>query len=305
MRGYRALLRVCVACLLALAICTQPMAAQSGDPVAELELKPRAPEVSLWRPEFRKFHPVEWWLSIVFGVSTLAIAAFSEPREGPHGGVLFDVPLRDGLRLHDGQARGAVRALGDSVYYGLMLYPFVDAGIVWAIHRDSEVVWQMLAINLGAFAWAGFSSIVTEYLVGRARPNVPRCDQTRRLAGQCSSPNGYRSFFSGHVAMATTGAALTCAHHLSMRLYGGGADAWVCIAAAGLAFTTGATRILSDRHWATDVIVGWGVGVLAGYVWPRFFHYRAGSSPRNAGSIAFVPWLAPPDQVQAWMVGSF
>jgi hypothetical protein len=42
---------------------------------------------------------------------------------------------------------------------------------------------------------------------------------------------------------------------------------------------TGALRIASDNHWATDVLVGHVSGYLAGYLLPTLLYYR---KPRAA-----------------------
>src|SRR5690606_36190453 len=76
-----------------------------------------------------------------------------------------------------------------------------------------------------------------------------------------------------------TGAGLACAHHTHLPLYGGGiADLRACLGAVTLTLTTGALRIASDKHWATDVLTGHLIGFSVGYVLPSLLYYRAFSA---------------------------
>ncbi|MET0384347.1 MAG: phosphatase PAP2 family protein [Polyangiales bacterium] len=252
-----------------------------------------------WQPQFQPVQPFEYVLTTALGVGTLAIALFAEPRHGSYGGVLFDGAVRDALLIHDPSAATTVRTIGDLGYFGMMALPFVDVGLTWALHGDSRLAWQMFAIDAGALAWAGFSAVAVEYLVGRMRPNAPVCEDGQR----CGGPGTYKSFFSGHVAMATAGAAVTCAHHLNVDLYGAVADPIVCATSAAIALTTGFARIATDKHWTSDVLVGWIVGSLAGYVWPRLFHYR--TAPAADGvKLAIMPLIAP-HEAQALVIGRY
>jgi membrane-associated phospholipid phosphatase len=60
-----------------------------------------------------------------------------------------------------------------------------------------------------------------------------------------------------------------------------------CAGALTLASATALLRVSSDRHYASDVIVGVGIGSLVGYVLPTLFQY-ATSEPSDAG-FAVVP----------------
>ena len=69
-------------------------------------------------------------------------------------------------------------------------------------------------------------------------------------------PNGRNaSFPSGHTATAFTGATLL-AHEYGHR------SVWIPIAGYALATTTGVMRVLNNRHYVSDVIVGAAVGIL-------------------------------------------
>ena len=77
-----------------------------------------------------------------------------------------------------------------------------------------------------------------------------------------------------------TAAGLTCTHHGHLPLYGGGApDMVACGVMIGAAGATGIGRLMTEKHHLSDVIVGWGMGVVAGWVLPEVLHYRNQKAP--------------------------
>jgi len=79
----------------------------------------------------------------------------------------------------------------------------------------------------------------------------------KHLVGEPRPDTGERnSFPSGHTAQAF--AAATFLH----KEYGH-RSIWYSIGAYTVATSVGAMRVLNDRHWASDVLVGAGIGILA------------------------------------------
>src|SRR5207237_184848 len=76
-----------------------------------------------------------------------------------------------------------------------------------------------------------------------------------RADAQRTAPDN-TAFFSGHTSTAFTMAAGLCVQHSRLEIYGGAADKIVCPAALAVAATTGLLRIVSDRHWTSDVLGG-------------------------------------------------
>ncbi len=94
-------------------------------------------------------------------------------------------------------------------------------------------------------------------------------------------------FFSGHAAISATGAGLTCANHTRIALWGNRvADISACVLASLNALTTATTRVVADRHYASDVILGAGVGF-----WFRLLGSGAAPLrlPGQSRRISFVP----------------
>ncbi len=67
------------------------------------------------------------------------------------------------------------------------------------------------------------------------------------------------SFPSGHTALAFTGAGL-----LDREF--GGVSPWIPIGGYAMATTTGVFRMVNDKHWVSDVLVGAGIGLLSAEV---------------------------------------
>lgn len=183
----------------------------------------------------------------------------------------FDEGIRDGLRLGSRSARHAAHTASD-VLMGLMigapvLEPFATLGI-----RDSrwEALWQTEMINLESLTFTALvSTVMQNLLLPRERPFVRNCQD-----GKCEDGQVNRSMPSGHVAFAMTGAGLVCNHHRYQSFYGDtAADRAACTAGIVLATADGFLRIMADRHYATDVLVGTGIGLFAGFVLPRWLHY--------------------------------
>lgn len=253
-----------------------------------------------WRSHWPKLHPVEYAATGALGIVVFTIGLTLDARaSGGQGGVFYDHAVREALRAESRSGRDRARTVGDLGYRIMLFYPFVDALVTpWAVHGSPEVAWQMFAMDAEAFAVTGFISLVTNHFIGRARPSERECTRDPDYEQFCNEPDEFSSFISGHAAIAATGAGLTCAHHLNLPLYGGGAsDILACTTMIALALTSGIARIINDRHWATDVTAGWLLGGLAGYGIPALLHYRPAPVERGIAhsslQLRVLPMLAP------------
>lgn len=126
---------------------------------------------------------------------------------------------------------------------------------------------------------AGFADVL-KYSFGRARPYVhPPTDSTGFNANDWQFGRGirgtdYQSFPSGHTVAAFAAAAAVANETsrwwpnlkwvIGPTMYGGAA-------------MVGLSRMYNNRHWASDVIVGAGIGTFAGLKVVRFNDSHAGN----------------------------
>jgi len=156
--------------------------------------------------------------------------------------------------------------------------PFlVDAGLLTGLnHQRHDLAWQMFVLDAEALTLTALITETTKRLVGRERP---------------SGPGENDSFFSGHASIAATAATLVCLQHVQLRLLGNrAADAAVCGAASAAALTTGLLRVMSDRHYASDVIVGTAIGVGSAFL---VYNLHVHRSPDEQTALRISPILHP------------
>ncbi len=260
--------------VLAGALCAQPCAAQA--PAAQAAPAPPPPRsASLWKDSWPQFSTTEAVLTLSAGVGTIALAfvpAPSEPRwEGP---VLFDSAVRDALRADSAETRKSVRAIGDKSYYAAPVLPLlVDSFVVSLLVRgDKRAAANLALISAEAFSYTGIFTFAALRGVARQRPDASECQRTSSDPSSCG--NDTESFLSGHTSVAATSAGLVCASHLRMPLWGHPvADASACGLALSMALFTGTSRMIADRHYATDVLTGLTLGLGVGYAVPVLLHY--------------------------------
>lgn len=245
--------------------------------LVSLPARATEPEVA-WNPAWPRFRKAEIALT---GGLTLQVAAalflYPAPQRNWEGGILFDDAARDALVLKSRNARAQAAKVSDYLYYGLATLPLaLDVGIVArGVHGSGDVALQMLAMDLEGYALAGAIAMSAEKL-GRVRPVDRGCKKDPNYSGRCGDDAQLNvSFMSGHTTIAFAGAGLTCAHHTNLPLYGGGApDILACAVALTAATAAGTLRVSSDSHYTTDVLLGAGVGLFAGYGMPSLLHYR-------------------------------
>jgi membrane-associated phospholipid phosphatase len=127
------------------------------------------------------------------------------------------------------------------------------------------------------------------------------------LANHCGKGYEAKSFFSGHSAATMTSAGLTCLTHQRMSLFGGGAgDVAPCVLMVGVSLATGVTRLVADMHWFSDVVIGWSIGALAGYVLPAALHYGFSNDPKSGTSLTWMPLAtANVERIEVGVLGRF
>ncbi len=246
-------------------------------------------------PRFR------WWEYVAAGAVTagnigLEIAYQAQPKERWHGPILFDSAVRDAFKGDEDMAELAT-TIGDWTWYGVQNYVLLD-GILTPLVSDrlnGDVAFQLTLLNWQAVGLTGLISRAAHITVGRTRPSLEGCEDDDDDENECEFRGA--SFFSGHAAMTTASAALGCLNHAYLPMYGGGiADALVCPVLLTGAVTVGLARIVNDKHWVSDVIIGWGVGGAIGFGLPYFLHYGPSAvkvALQPLPNTALLPWADP------------
>lgn len=192
--------------------------------------------------------------------------------------ILFDGAVRDALRIDSPSGRDTAAVVSDVLFVWELLHPAViDPFLVaWWQRKSPYVAWQMFVIDAQAYGLTLLVNDLTKRLTSRARPWVSTDDCAVNPDGEsCGSGGRYQAFYSGHAAVTATGAGLLCAHHTQLSLYQNDLlDSGTCLLAVAGTAVTGAMRIASDNHWASDVVIGHLAGYVSGYLLPTLIYYR-------------------------------
>jgi membrane-associated phospholipid phosphatase len=286
-------------CALAVALILVPAAAHAADD------EPR-PSTLEWSPLWPRFRSWEYGGTLALGLGALALnRAAAPPAEARlAGGWLFDGFAREHLRAGTPGGRARARRTSDVLLWSGVAMPFlVDAPIALG-RRRPDIAGQLVLMNLEAFAISSFTTRALKIGIGRARPGRELCGGP--LAGEyaCDTDDSRSSLPSGHASFAATAAGLTCVHHRYLPLWGSPtADAGACALMVAAALATGTARVVGDRHYATDVLLGSALGFGIGYGTPWLLHYRAGRRDENAGA-TLLPMVGD-DRLGAAVVGAF
>ena len=196
------------------------------------------------------------------------------PDGGWNGGIGFDDRVRSGLRAESPAGRDRAARVSDVLWMATQWYPIVDSLVVpLATDRgNTKVASQMLLLDWQAQSFAFLVTRGFHRVIGRRRPSHTGCEE-RRDGCPGDGNGGNASFVSGHTSMSFAGAGLACAHHQALPLYGGAWDPAACAIAVAAATTTGTLRIVADKHWTTDVMLGASMGFAIGYGMPTLLHY--------------------------------
>jgi membrane-associated phospholipid phosphatase len=263
----RTLIRGALALVAALSVCP-----------ASAEEREKKAQASLWREEYPQFSALEGFLTSSSMLGIALFLAMDEPKEAKWvGGILFDDAARDAFRLKDEGARKVAWKVGDITYWASPIVPYAIDGVIVALlaRDDPKLAMNMMLVTTEAASYAGFLSFLSNKLALRERPDTTACKaQLEDGESPCDLGSETEGFYSGHTTIAAVAAGAVCAHHAYVPLWGHPAlDALACVLTTTSAAVTATTRVMADRHYLTDVIVGFGVGYGLGYMVPTFAHY--------------------------------
>lgn len=210
-------------------------------------------------------------LGVRLFVPTPSEATWDEP-------ILFDGAMRSALRIDSPAGRKTAGTISDVLFAWEVLHPTVidPLLVAWWQRESPRVAWEMTVINAQSYGLTLLVNDITKRVSSRARPWVSEDDCARDPSGEsCGSGGRYQAFYSGHSAVTATGAGLICAHHTQLSLYQNNfLDTGTCLLAVAGTAVTGAMRIASDNHWASDVIIGHAMGYMSGYLLPTLVYYK-------------------------------
>lgn len=265
-----------ISLLLTLLLTAAPLRAQTSR-----ESAAPARERARWRQSLPGFSWAEGAATVSAGLATGFLALQVPPSEPRwQGGVLFDDAVRDAVRLESASARQRLRSVGDMPYYFAPLLPLVVDPLVvaWLVRDDPKLAFNLAFTGLEAFSYAGLLSFVSTRISVRERPDTSECRRRHPDFVGCEADT--EAFWSGHTSIVAASAGLVCAHHQYLPLWGSPlADAGACVLATSGALVTAGSRLMADRHYASDVIVGMGVGFGIGYAVPVLLHYSRETAP--------------------------
>jgi len=183
----------------------------------------------------------------------------------------FDDGARNAFKGESKSTRRGAKLASDVIFGGMAGMMLVD----WWWLRKEHGLARSIQVDT-RWAFANLVAMRTlKVSAGRERPYVRPCRNDDDYVSACDDGRDRNaSFFSGHASGGATIAGLLCARHLSRRKVGA-ADWIVCGGATAGALTTGFLRMTAENHFMTDVLTGWAVGFVFGYVLPRYFDYGA------------------------------
>ena len=205
--------------------------------------------------------------------------------------ILFDQDVRDVLRGSTAEVRDDATVVSWVLLGVNTAYPVaVDVPYAWSRY-GRQLAWDLFWQDAVALSLVSATDLAVRDLVGRARPPVADCLAGGGSNASCMGKDteAARAFPGGHVAIATTGATLTCTQHLAMHLYGAPWDAVTCGSAIGVDVTMGVLRIVTDNHWASDIVAGSVLGFAFGWGIPVLMHLHPIGGSRSDTGILLAP----------------
>jgi membrane-associated phospholipid phosphatase len=246
---------------------------------------PREADAVEWRPEWRRSDAFDYALSLGLFAGYAATVIFPKPTDEPDwvGPVLLDAPLRRAFGAEGVPARNLAATTSDVALWFSIGHVIADATAFAMLRHDApDVGWELLVMDAEAYSATLLLNAMVKRITSRARPYVEPCEDDPDYDTKCGDRERYSSFYSGHAAVTATSAGLLCSQHTRLPLYGDGWDTAACVNGVLMTSLTGVLRVVSDRHWASDVVTGHMLGFSSGFFLPQLLHFRPEKSQRTS-----------------------
>lgn len=282
MRSLRTFVLAFFAVALGVATQTCPTVAksQTQTPNSTPEPKPPVEQKLEWPERYRRNHILEGVMGPALVTTALSLYLGPDaPVADFSYGNDWDRDVQSTLSIRSSGYQDAARVASDFGFYGAFLYRTFDATVMVGTRRHAwDVAWRLAAMDAMAFGLVGTVVWSSQLVYGRERPAAYYCRtdpmyQDVRPGCNPDSAASARSMISGHIGVAVAGAALTCVHHAHLPIYSRKGSLAACGAHVGFATLATIGRSTGDHHWPTDVLMGVGLGAVAGWLLPRLLHY--------------------------------
>jgi membrane-associated phospholipid phosphatase len=199
----------------------------------------------------------------------------------------FDVRLEHAIRApgmqHDAVARGAAHGFNTYGDPGTLAVSVAMLGT--GVVAKAPTIARLGLHATEAIVLGGTTTAAIKRVAGRNRPYVNAQDSDDFVP--LASGGGRASFPSGHVTAAFAFASSIATDLRTMHPQAARIAAPLLYGSAAL---VGAARMYDAKHWASDVLVGAGVGTLAGRVVVAYARRNPrGRLERLAGAVAVAP----------------
>lgn len=181
-------------------------------------------------------------------------------------------------------SRGTAELVSDVWAYGLIPAAVITGAFTaTGPYATDGAGWRAMSI-------VGESALVSaalvqgiKFTVARKRPFVRYGTGETSGAYDVSKADSHQALPSGHTALVTS---LTIALAMTATLQESEAAPWLWVGAGVASITTGALRMIAEKHYMTDTLAGAAVGAACGVILP-ILHKRGG--PLSTGSMSIAP----------------
>jgi membrane-associated phospholipid phosphatase len=189
----------------------------------------------------------------------------------------FDERLAEWMQLPRQQMNGTLKATATT--FRVLADPgtVIISGGLWVAGRLSHhrTMADVGLHSAEAIAVSGVVGWAIKGIAGRARPRVNiRDPQNFRVGRGFGAAGDYQSFPSGHTLAAFSLASAVTAE---AGHFWGGEQTLIGVLTYGGATLSGLSRMYNNAHWASDVVLGAGLGTLAGLAVVRWQHGHPGN----------------------------